>query len=346
MKRDTNLYAMVLAGGSGTRFWPLSRPEMPKQFLSIFAGRSLFQMTLARVRKLVPASRILVVTNQNFYSLVLRQGKAWGLKSSNVLLEPQGKNTAPAICWAASWIQERDKDAVMAVLPSDHLVADTSAFVKVLKQAVSLAQEDFLVTLGIVPTRPETGYGYLKVVRARQGNRAFYKVAKFVEKPDLARAKKFLRLGNYLWNSGMFVWRVEKILAEYQKYLPMIRRAFVADCRNAAVKKIWPGLPSISVDYGILEKATQVVTVPARAIGWSDVGSWQALAEVLPQDQQQNTNKGKVFTLDCNRNLIWGGKRLIAGIGLKDLVIVDTDDALLVCRKEYSQRVREVAKLL
>ncbi|MDO8580998.1 MAG: mannose-1-phosphate guanylyltransferase [Candidatus Omnitrophota bacterium] len=337
-----HLYAVVLIGGSGTRFWPLSRCAHPKQFLKLTSSLTLFEETLKRLKGVVRPSHIYIVTNVKHERKIKQLAAGFHVSSSNVLLEPSGKNTAPAAIWAALRIAAVDPHATMVILPSDHLIKHSTNFVKALGNAVDLAGRDYLVTFGIPPTRPETGYGYVKTaVRKDQGTK-FFKVVRFIEKPVLAKAKKFCREKNYLWNSGMFVWKATTFLIEAQMYLPRVYGPLTRHARGPGFRQMWAKLPSISVDCGILEKAHNVAAVDAQNIGWSDVGSWQALAEVLSNDSLGNHCRGDVVTLNCAKTFVWGDHKLIAAIGLKDTVIIDTPDALLVCAKEQSQQVRRI----
>ncbi len=349
MKKNKNIYAVILAGGSGTRFWPLSRKANPKQFLSIVSKRSLLQETVERIRPLTGGSGIYFVTNRAHRRLVQQQAGAYGISAKNILSEPQGKNTAPAVCWAASRLYRENPDAVMLVLPSDHLITNPKTFLRHMNEAVRLAQERYLVTLGIVPTRPETGYGYLKTQSAKHNGKTVNLVEQFTEKPSLPKARRFLKSGRYLWNSGMFVWRCDVILNAFQKHLPDVYQAFQKAKGPAAVQRMWSGLPGISIDYGILEKASAVACVPAGDIGWSDLGSWESLAEILPKDAKKNILQGTVAEVACENTCVFGdrqkGARVIAAVGLKDVIIVDTRDALLVCRRDTSQRVKDIVEI-
>ena len=306
--------------------------------------RSLLQETLARISPRVRGSNVLIVTNKDHRKKILQKVKSFKNPSKNILLEPQGKNTAPAIAWAAAHISCENKNAAMMVLPSDHLILNPKAFLKCLDKAVRLAGHNYLVTLGIVPTRPETGYGYLKIKPFKRLGKTVWKVEKFTEKPSLETAEKFLQTKMYLWNSGMFIWKCSVIQGAFQKYLPLVSKAFAH--YRGSVGRFWPTLPNISIDYGILEKANNVVTVPAKDMGWSDLGSWESLAEVRKKDKQGNTSRGPVIQLNCNNSLIFADKRMVAAIGLENLIIVDTPDALLVCRKDRSQHVRHVVETL
>jgi len=361
-----NLYAVILAGGTGTRFWPLSRRKRPKQFLTIMGRKSLFEQTIERVRPKVPARNILIVTSARYKNIVRTQARPFSIPAENFLYEPEGKNTASAIGWATARIQARDRDAVMAVLPSDHLIQNPKAFHRCLDEAVRLAERDLLVTFGIVPTRAETGYGYLKIrrtwdvgpldfVRSKRrtpvlrsqtrkqfGEGGYLRVVQFVEKPTLEKAKRFLRDKSYLWNSGMFVWKAAAIREALRRYLPEIFLVFEKEYSQAHARKYWKDLPNISIDYGILEKAGNVAAVAASGIRWSDVGSWETLFTVSPKTRNGNVLHGDVLQIDCRNVLAVGSKRLIAMVGLSDVVIVDTPDALLVCRSDKSQRVRDV----
>lgn len=346
MKGKQKVYAVILAGGTGTRFWPLSRTSNPKQFLNITGKGSLLQETCARISPKISGPRIFIVTNASYRKQVERQVSRFHIPKANILLEPKGKNTAPAICWAAAKIHKIDPDAVMAVLPSDHLIANRRKFAKVLEEAIALAQKHYLVTLGILPTRPETGYGYLQTAKKNMGGRSIVVVKQFKEKPSLVKAKQFIKRKNYYWNSGMFVWKSSVILQEFKKYLPGIYRLVGEKVGPAHIKKVWHRLPSISIDYGILEKAKNVVAVPALGIDWSDLGSWESLTEVLTKNKKGNIFKGEVIPVNCKNTLVWGDKRVIAPIGLDNIIIIDTPDALLVCRKDQSQSVKDVVLAL
>jgi len=382
MKKHKNLYAVILAGGIGTRFWPVSRKSNPKQFLNITGKGTLLQETLARIKPQVRGSHIYIVTNAAYRKAIEQQVARFKIPKANILLEPKGKNTAPAICWAAAKIHKISPNAVMVVLPSDHIILNRSKFQKILGKAVRLAEENYLVTLGIVPTRPETGYGYLKTVKTKTNGRSIVKVQQFTEKPSLSKAKQFLKKNReprgvhghkpnavygYYWNSGMFVWKSAVILREFQKYLPKIYRVLVgaglprteapsrgvlgtevkpAPTGRDYINKVWPHLPNISIDYGILEKAKNVAAVPAVGIHWSDLGSWESLIEVLTKDHCGNIFKGNIVSVNCKDTLVWGDKKVIAPVGLDNMIIIDTPDALLVCRKDCSQAVKDVVSIL
>jgi mannose-1-phosphate guanylyltransferase len=346
MKKQNHVYAVILAGGSGTRFWPLSRESRPKQFLHLTGRGSLLQQTVKRIRSSIPAKQILIVTNQKHQFEVMNQLRGMGILLKNILLEPTGKNTAPAVCWAAQKIHQSDPKAVLAVFPSDHVILNNKKFLLYLNQAIVLAQKEYLVTFGIVPTRPATGFGYLKAKRVKKGGHAFLQVERFCEKPNLLKAQQFLKSGNYYWNSGMFVWKTETLLNEFKQYLPKLEMALRQKTDNRSIKKIWGNLQSVSIDYGILEKSKRVAAVFAPNLGWSDLGSWDSLSEVFPSDTGGNVFCGDHIGLNCANTVVWGHKRVIATIGVKDLIVVDTDDAVLVCHKNQAQKIREVVSLL
>ncbi len=343
---NKNLYVVILAGGSGTRFWPLSREEKPKQFLNMLGERTLFEDAIHRMRSKAAPSRVLVVTNKSYLKPVEGLLKKHGIPKSNILFEPQGKNTAAAICWAAAWIHQKNKNATMVVLPSDHLILNEKDFLKSIDRAVHLAQKNYLVTLGIAPARPETGYGYIQTKKVKQDGEEILKAVKFLEKPSLSKAQTIFKNKVYFWNSGMFIWKASVILEEFKKFLPAMSKEFSKRKNLKDVESFWARLPSISIDYGILEKAGRIVTVAANNIGWSDLGSWEALIDALPKDNQGHVLKGDVVHLNCENISIFGEKRLIVPVGLKDLVIVDTPDALLICRKDLSQKVKDIVSIL
>ena len=342
MSKNKNLYAVILCGGVGTRFWPLSRRANPKQFLSMMGTKSLLQETLIRIQPLVPNSNIIVISNQMYQRKIRQISDEFNIPRANILLEPEGKNTAPAIGWAAAHIRRINAQAVMMVLPSDHTILKPKVFLNILKQAVTLAADRHVVTLGIVPDRPETGYGYLKTKKVSHKGRTLFHVEKFIEKPDQPKAVRFFKSGNYWWNSGMFIWRCDVIGEAFKQHLPEVDRYFTCHKNNGQIRKHWSKLPNISIDYGILEKVKGAVALGAQAIGWSDLGSWQALTDILKKDKQQNVLKGNVVQLKCRNTAVFSQKRLVAAIGLEDIIIVDTQDALLVCRKEDSQDVKNI----
>ncbi len=355
-----SVYAVVLAGGSGTRFWPVSREAMPKQMLSIVGDQTLLQQTLSRIRPKVIPERTYIVTTQFQASEIKRQFilEKGAEEAANLIIEPMGKNTAPAIGYAAVIIEQLDPGAIMLVLPADHHIADEGRFLKAIDAATEVAGKDLLVTLGIRPNRPETGYGYIKIgsglpeeiLRQLRGYDAFY-VTAFTEKPDRETAELYLLDGGYFWNSGMFVWRAAAILAEIERHIPKLYKGLdrlrrsLEEGDKGSIKKIYSHFEALSIDYGVMEKSDNVALIPVD-IGWSDVGSWQALDEIMEKDSNGNIVLGDCVPVDTQNSLLWGGKRLIATVGLEDMVVVDTPDALFACRKDRSQDVRKVVDLL
>jgi len=340
-------YAVIMAGGSGTRFWPLSRKKLPKQFLSLFGHSSLLRQTYERIQPLFSNECILVVTNANYVELVKKELPE--LPSSNIIGEPVGRNTAPCIALAAALIHLRDPDATMTVLPADHAISDLHTFQNVLITGRDyVQQQDHLVTIGIQPNRPETGYGYIKFDRADPKD--LKTVRSFEEKPSHEKAMAFLESGEYLWNSGMFLWNTKTILASFSTHLPKISNAidrFLSDLKpehpQASIAAFYNEVESISIDYGIMEKAAQVNVIPAD-MGWSDVGSWMAAWELAGKDNLGNYLKGsKIEVVDTTNSYIQNsGKHLIAVVGLDNIIVVETEDAILIMPAEKSQQVKQL----
>ncbi len=343
--------AVIMAGGSGTRLWPLSRQQLPKQFLSLEGGKTLFGATVDRLHPYVSAENVLVVTNARHAN-----GEAYqALNSYEKLLEPVGRNTAPAIALAAASLQrESDGDPIMIVLPSDHIIKNVPAFHEALEKAIQVAQSGSLVTFGIKPTHADTGFGYIKTTSGEAQFQNGACIAEhFAEKPNQELAQKYLEDGNYYWNSGMFVWRASTILKMIREYLPdvasVVDRITAAWDQNQdkqqALEQFFHEMPDISIDYGVLEKIagaqSKLALIPCD-IGWSDVGSWDAVHSIMPKDENNNATLGNVLQIDCNNMLIHGGKRLITAVGVEDLCIIESADAILIAKRGESQRVREV----
>jgi mannose-1-phosphate guanylyltransferase len=346
------LYALIMAGGSGTRLWPRSRTQHPKQFLDLTGSLTMLQEAQARLLPLVPPERLFVATNRDYVGVVADQLPA--VPAGNVLGEPEGRGTAAAIGLAAVHLHRRDPEAVMAVLTADHLIKEEEVFRRVLEAAATVAEQDWLVTLGIHPRYPETGYGYIERGRHLPAVGGFdvYQVARFAEKPDLATAEQFVRSGNYAWNSGMFIWKVERILAEMERHMPAlhaglmeIERSLGTADEHAVVARVWSRLPNETIDYGIMEKAEHVAVLPVE-IGWNDVGSWAAVYDVLPHDDQGNAIIGQHLSPDTRGSLIYSPKRLIATIGMEDLVVVDTEDVVLISPRSRAQDVKHLVAML
>jgi mannose-1-phosphate guanylyltransferase len=345
-------YAVIMAGGGGTRLWPLSRKKRPKQMVSLFDDRTLFQTSVQRLYGVFPPERILVVTVQEQAAELKSQTPE--IPGDNFLIEPAGRGTASVIGLAAVALQARDPQAIMAVVTSDQYMGKEDLFRALLRSAHDFAADGYLVTLGIEPTFPATGFGYIQrgeKVGAHRGMDA-YSVMRFKEKPDEDQARLLLASGNHSWNSGMFVWKVEKILDEFARQMPelaaalkSIQHAWGTPDQQASLERIWPGLESKTIDYGIMEGAEGVVVIPAAGLEWSDVGSWDSLFEVVEGDSQGNIILGGTHVgIDTRQTLVYveQERRLIVTIGVEDLVVVDTGDVVLVCRKDQAQKVRQV----
>lgn len=342
------LFPIIIAGGSGTRFWPLSRQRRPKQFLPLVDERPMINATFDRARKLTGPENVFVVCGKLHQSQVRRALSQ--LPPENVLAEPFARNTAPAIGLAAVHVLRKDPRGVLLVLPSDHHIAKVPAFIRCLREASRLAADGELVTLGIRPTHPETGYGYIRLGHTLKGKGR--RVAAFVEKPDRRTAQRYLASGRYLWNSGIFAFRVDVILDAIRRYIPRLGNALqqlarISNRRRFATEltRVFRAEPSISIDYGVMEKATNIAVVPGD-FGWSDVGSFLALGEVRKADRDGNIVLGETLQLDCKNSILVSNRRLIAAVGLSDLIVVESADALLVIPKARSQDVRRVAEAL
>lgn len=340
-----------MAGGRGERFWPKSRKNLPKQFLALTDdGKTMIQLTVDRIRPLVELEDIYIATNRNYKELVKEQLP--GIPEGNILCEPVGKNTAPCIGLGAVHIAHKYDDAMMLVLPSDHLIKFNNMFLNAIRNACQVAEEgDNLVTLGITPNYPETGYGYIKFdPHSMEGNA--YTVERFVEKPTLEVAKEYLATEEYLWNSGMFIWKVSSILKNIETYIPQvyaglqkIQAAIATDQQEQILEEEFVQMPSISIDYGVMEKAEHIFTIPGT-FGWDDVGSWLAVERIKKSNESGNVVTGNVITVDTNNCIIQGENKLIAAVGLEDLVIVDTADAVLICEKDKVSEIRKVIENL
>lgn len=330
-----------MAGGSGTRFWPASRNARPKQFLKIGSERTLLRQTAERVLALVGWDRLIVVTGAHHAEHAHHDLPE--LPAANLLKEPVGRNTAPCIGWATDVILARDPEARIAVLSADHFIADEARFRGYLEQAFAAAS-DRIVLFGIEPDRPETGYGYIQRGQERGG---IFEVQRFVEKPDRATAEGYLAEGTYLWNSGMFVFPARLMRDEIEQHLPDLDQALRKIAADAtALEAVYPRIPSISIDYGIMEK-TRRVAVLAASFGWSDVGSWDAAMEIYPADVEGNVLRGDVLNVASARSMVDAETgRLVALVGVEDVIVVDTPDALLVMRRGRSQDVKKVVEAL
>lgn len=345
--------AVIMAGGKGERFWPKSRTNLPKQFLNISGSKSMIQHTIDRLRKLIDISQIFIVTNELYAELIHIQVP--DLPLENIIIEPEGRNTAPCVGLASIIIEEKFPDSTMIVLPSDHIIENEDGFVHILKTAIEVSSEgNNLVTLGIEPSYPETGYGYIestKVVR-ELNSLEVHKVSKFVEKPNMITAQSYIEQGNYFWNSGIFVWRnkviqayIKELMPEMHQLLEDMKLSFLTEDRNATIKKMFPLMPDQSIDYGIMEKVDNIYVIPC-IFGWDDVGSWTALERINTKDDNGNVIKGNILNLDTKDCIIESNGKLIATLGIQDLIIVDTEDVTLICSKDKAQEVKTLLKEL
>ena len=349
-------YAVIMAGGGGTRLWPVSRWERPKQLLPLLGKETLFQSTVARLESLFPSERILVVTAAEQAREMKEQVPS--LPDENYLIEPSPRGTASVVALAAAVLQRRDPQAVMAIQTADHHVRDRNLFGNLIRRAIEVAEEKYLVTLGITPTFPSTAYGYIQQGDALDGeyNYPVYAVRRFMEKPDEITAGQLLQSGDYSWNSGMFVWRADTVLAEIERQMPELFRAVNAIAsawdtarRDDVLRERWNSLKSQTIDYGVMEKAERVAVLPAGGLGWSDVGSWDSLFEVLVPDADGNVAVNtEHIEIDSHHTLVYSanGQRLMVTIGLDNVIVVDSGDVLLVCKADQAQRVRDVVEQL
>jgi mannose-1-phosphate guanylyltransferase len=348
----SSYYALIMAGGGGTRLWPLSRRARPKQALTLVGERTMFEHAVDRIASLFQPEEIFVVTGEEHLESLLLQAPE--LPRANFLLEPVGQGTAPAIGLGAVHLRRRDPQAVMVVLTADHFIRDVERFRRVLTAAAQVAEKGHLVTLGITPSFPSTGFGYIQ-----QGEQlyevdgfAVFRALRFTEKPSPETAFQMVESGLYTWNSGMFIWRVDRIMEEFARQMPdlydvlmQIDAVLGTPAYEPTLRRLWPELVPQSIDYGVMEGARDVVVIPVD-IGWSDVGNWSSMREILPADADGNVVVGEHVGLDTRNTIVFGGRRLIATIGLEDMIIVDTDDALLICPLDREQDVREMVRQL
>lgn len=346
-----HLNAVILAGGSGTRLWPLSTPSFPKQFLPLPSGRSMIQETLDRIAPMISPERAWVVTGRNMVDLVHEHLPE--LPAEHILGEPMGRSTSPAIGWVASAIARQDPQAVMASFHADHVISNVQALNQSLKLAYELAEQGYLVTLGIKPTAPETGYGYIRfdgTISEGYGHQA-HRAERFVEKPNLETAQEYLADGRYVWNSGMFIWKVETILAEFRQHLPEmaekleeIAAAIGTPHEREVLDALWPTLESIAIDYGILEKTTNLIVIPVD-MGWNDVGNWEQYGALFPADGKNVGSVGAHTSLGSQNTFVYNNTpRHVYTIGMDDVVVVEMEDVTVVCHKNHVHRVKELAE--
>jgi len=343
-------FAVIMAGGAGTRFWPKSRKALPKQYLNLLGDETMIQMVTRRLSSLLPKERIYIVSTREQEPL-LREQLQW-LPASNIIYEPFGKNTAPCIGFAATVLQHLDPEAIMVVLPADHLIRNTNKFLKILEHGISLARNDAsaLITIGIQPTYPATGYGYIQ--RGEKIEKDVYRVRAFAEKPNYEIAEKFFTSGEFLWNSGIFIWQAKTILNYIENLMPdlhqgltQIAEALESDNKEKVIETVYKQIRSDSIDYGVMEKASHVLVLEGD-FGWSDVGSWEEVYNVSTKDADGNVLKGKPILKDVHNSYVETNERVVAVIGVDDLIIVDTEDALLICKRDKSQEVKWVVEKL
>jgi mannose-1-phosphate guanylyltransferase len=344
-----------MAGGIGSRLWPRSRVATPKQFLDLLGSRTMLQETASRMEPLIPLERVLVIVGEEHAATVAAQIP--GLPQQNIIIEPGPRGTAPCIGLAAVLLQQRDPEATMAVCPADHVIADAAGFRQALASAAQVAQDGYLVTLGIRPDHPHTGYGYIQrgAALGTFGDLAAFEVQRFAEKPDEATARSFVDSGEYYWNGGIFVWRAGIILNEMAHLLPglygelqPVASAWPTERRKEVLAAAWQRVPRTTIDYGIMEKAVRVAVVPV-SIGWDDVGNWATLSGLVAGDEAGNVvhGRGRPLLLDTKDTYVYtSAGRLVATLGLEDFVVVDTADALLICPKDQAQSVREAVQQL
>ena len=345
-------YAVIMAGGSGTRLWPLSREKNPKQALRLVGERTMFQHAVDRLLPIFSIENIFVVTSHDHQQILSEQVPQ--LPATNFIIEPSGRGTAAAIGLAALHLMRLDPQGVMAVLTADHYITDTDKFRIALQVAGQVAQKGNMVTLGIKPTGPFTGYGYIQQgseVDVIQGL-PIHEVARFTEKPDSQTAQKMVAAGGYSWNSGMFIWQIRRIMEEFRLQMPkfhtqleVIQSQWGKPNFQDSLENTWQAIQKTTIDYGIMEKAANVVVIPV-SMGWTDIGSWSSLVDLLPADSQGNITTGECALLNSTGNMVFTDKRFIAAIGLHDLIIVDTGDALLICKRGEEQAVKTVVEKL
>jgi mannose-1-phosphate guanylyltransferase len=341
------VYAVIMSGGLGSRFWPKSRKSLPKQFLKTVGDKTMIECTVDRVLEVIPKDKVCVVTNKNYVPIIQ---ELLSIKDGNIFKEPSNKETASCIGLAAVKLLKRDFDAVMVVLPSDHVIIGQEEFQNTLRAAIDIASDGYyLVTMGINPSRPESGYGYIE--KGEEQEKGVYKVKRFVEKPNVDVAKSFIEKGNYLWNSGMFIWRADRLLKEIKKYLPDLYKNLMriyeylgTPQEQEVINEEYYKIDGISIDFGVMQRTHRAVVLDTNFV-WDDIGSFTSLERFLNKDENNNiVPSGDASLLDVSSTTILGDKRLIAAVGIKDMLIVDTEDVVLVCPKDRCQDIKELVK--
>lgn len=348
---NPNHYGLILAGGRGTRFWPLSRRDRAKQVLSVVGESTLIQATVDRLSPLIPPERLWILTNDPLRAEIVRQLP--GIPRKQILAEPKQRNTAPAIGLAAQILQSIDRDSVMGVFPSDHVIQRSRHYLQFVRSAFRAAEKGDIAVLGIEPRRPDTGYGYIEFPHGlKAGSLEPVRVRKFREKPDLATARRFVKAGRFYWNAGMFFWRTDVLLDALRRHLPKTATIlsslppFASPRFPQALKQAFPLCENISIDYAVLERAPNVVGLACDDIGWSDVGSWDAVHELLPRDGNNNASRAEALFEGSSGNYVHAQGKLVALLGVHDLIVVDTPDALLVADRKNAQQVGDLVKIL
>lgn len=341
------VYAIIMSGGMGSRFWPKSRKSLPKQFLKTVGDKTMIECTVDRISNIIPKERICVVTNSTYVPII---DKLLNLEGENIFKEPLNKETASCIGLAAVKLLKKDFEAVMVVLPSDHVIMGQDNFEAILKTGIDAAREkDYLVTMGIKPSRPESGYGYIEMGEELESG--MFRVKRFVEKPNIDVAKSFLDKGSYLWNSGMFIWRADRLLREIKKYLPDLYKSLMkiyeyigTPEEERIIEEEYEKIDPISIDFGVMQRTHRAVVLETNFI-WDDIGSFTSLERFLSKDENNNLVSGcETGLLEVENTMILGNKRLIAGIGLKDMLIVDTEDVIFICPKDRCQEIKVLVK--
>lgn len=346
-----NANAIIMGGGSGTRFWPKSTCKKPKQFLTLCGNKSMLRTTVDRLLPLIHHEDIYFIGNKSHYALVRKE--LFDIPASNIISEPVGRNTAPCLGLAAVYLKKKNKDSVAIAVPSDHIISKNKTFHKIVKKSMKLAQKkDVFVTIGIPPSSPHTGFGYIQRSSSVNGAEGFFNVKRFVEKPDLDKAISYVKSGDYLWNSGMFIFNVNTMLDAFKSHLPEMYFLLMEVYRDLGTKKekytlnrIFPQMESISIDYGIMEKVSNVILIEGD-IGWSDVGSWLALSEVAKKDKEKNVFVGDVVLRNSSNNIVYSDDLLVAMIDVHDLIVVQSGKSVLIAQKGSSEKVKDIVETL